>query len=33
MDDLEEHLLECTAIEALLTMQTKWGYVTPNKKR
>ena len=32
IDDLEEHLLTCGTIEALSTIQAKWGYVDPSKK-
>lgn len=32
IDDLEEHLLACATIEALSTIQAKWGYVDPSKK-
>jgi hypothetical protein len=32
IDDLEEHLVACSTIESLSTIQAKWGYVVPAKK-
>ena len=32
IDDLEEHLLACEAIENVSTLLATWGYVTPDKK-
>ena len=32
IDDLEEHLAACSAIESLSTIQAKWGYVVPERK-
>jgi len=32
VDDLEEHLVACSTIENLSTIQAKWGYVVPEKK-
>jgi phosphoglycolate phosphatase-like HAD superfamily hydrolase len=32
IDDLGEHLLACSTIESLYTIQAKWGYVVPEKK-
>ena len=32
IDDLEEHLVACSTIESLSTIQAKWGYVVPGKK-
>ena len=32
IDDLEEHLVACEAIENMSTLQATWGYVAPEKK-
>jgi len=32
IDDLEEHLVACEAIENVSTLQATWGYVVPEKK-
>ncbi|MEK9627552.1 MAG: HAD family hydrolase [Nitrospinota bacterium] len=32
IDDLEEHLVSCSTIDGLSTIQAKWGYVIPSKK-
>ena len=32
IDDLEGHLLACDAIDNLIPMQARWGYVAPEKK-
>jgi phosphoglycolate phosphatase-like HAD superfamily hydrolase len=32
IDDLEDHLLACDAVENLVSIQARWGYVAPEKK-